>query len=348
VLRRHPGWADQAAGLVGRWVGKAALSDEERAGLRGVLLAFGRDHRVQDLVADALAKGTGPARLPLLEAIAESPLPELPESWTRSLGAALADPAAEVRAQAVRTVATLRVPQLDAPLRRLAEDPRAPAALRLEALRAVLPRQGEVSPELSAWLTSLLDPRTEPHTRLAAAALLAQARLSDAERRQVLNRIRGDALLAPEAFLPANAEVLPKRDLAQQRGRLAELEPLLKNGDPARGHTVFFGERVGCSACHQVGGEGRQVGPDLTRVGAVRSGRDLIESLVFPAATFAQGFENYLVATTDGRSLGGVIARQTDDVVVLRDASGAETRVPKRQIDEMKRLDHDFDRKQKM
>ena len=119
--------------------------------------------------------------------------------------------------------------------------------------------------------------------------------------------------------------------------RLAALEPLLRGGDAARGRSVFFGGKVACSTCHRVGEEGGLVGPDLTKVGAVRSGRDLIESIVFPSSTFAQGFENYVVTTKRREQFVGVIAERTEESFVLRDSSGAEVRIAQDQVAKMRR-----------
>jgi len=69
----------------------------------------------------------------------------------------------------------------------------------------------------------------------------------------------------------------------------------------------------------------------LTRIGAIRSGRDLIESIVMPSATFAQGYDTYAVTMRDGETLLGVRVAQPDDTLVLRDASSAETRIDRSQ-----------------
>jgi putative membrane-bound dehydrogenase-like protein len=129
-----------------------------------------------------------------------------------------------------------------------------------------------------------------------------------------------------------------ERRRASHAARLAELEPLLAGGDVAKGRQVFFGKKVACGSCHRVGAEGGAVGPDLTRVGAARSGRDLLESIVVPSSTFAQGYESYLAATSEGRVLSGVIARQSADTLVLRDSSGAEVRLRKDEVAELRRL----------
>ena len=88
------------------------------------------------------------------------------------------------------------------------------------------------------------------------------------------------------ALLRVNAESVRDR-----QARLAEYEPLLTGGDPGRGRAVFFGRTAACATCHRVGDEGGRVGPDLTRIGAIRSGHDLLESILWPSSTFAQGYE---------------------------------------------------------
>jgi putative heme-binding domain-containing protein len=122
----------------------------------------------------------------------------------------------------------------------------------------------------------------------------------------------------------------------QRQKRLAAFEPVLKRGDPGRGRVLFFGNTVACASCHRIDEDGGTVGPDLTRIGAVRSGNDLLESVLFPSASFAQGYEPYTAATKDGRILSGMIARQDADVLVLRDASGAESRLPRGEIEEIR------------
>jgi putative heme-binding domain-containing protein len=138
----------------------------------------------------------------------------------------------------------------------------------------------------------------------------------------------------PVAFRERSSRLLDQLENAPQidRARLKELEPLLAGGDPRRGREVFFGKRAPCSACHRVGSEGGQVGPDLSRIGAVRSGRDLLESIVVPSSTFAQGYETYAVLSADGRISSGTVASQTPEGIVLRDASGAEQAFRKEKI----------------
>jgi putative membrane-bound dehydrogenase-like protein len=124
-------------------------------------------------------------------------------------------------------------------------------------------------------------------------------------------------------------------DGEKQAARLAELEPLLAGGDAGRGREVFFGKKATCATCHSVGSQGGRVGPDLSKIGAVRSGRDLLESIVFPSASFARGFEPYELTTRQGRVLTGVLARETADAVFLVDGQRSEVRVPRGAIESL-------------
>jgi len=78
---------------------------------------------------------------------------------------------------------------------------------------------------------------------------------------------------------------------------------------------------------------GGTVGPDLSQIGAVRTGRDLLEAIVFPSASFARGFEPYVVATHDGRVFNGLIARETADAIYLVIPSRAEIPLPRSSIE---------------
>jgi putative membrane-bound dehydrogenase-like protein len=124
---------------------------------------------------------------------------------------------------------------------------------------------------------------------------------------------------------------------ATLREQIDSYAGLLTGGDPERGRK-WFAEKTGCAACHRVSGQGGWLGPDLTKIGAIRTGRDLIESLVLPSATFAQGYESFTVALRDGGELTGIRVRQPDDSFVLRDAGGGETRLDPSQVQSVERL----------
>ena len=155
--------------------------------------------------------------------------------------------------------------------------------------------------------------------------------------------LRVDALKKLLAKFPpevhAQAEPLYASLAADAAGQTAKLEGLLatvKPGDIRRGQAVFNGTKAACSTCHAIGYLGGKVGPDLTRIGQIRSERDLFEAIIAPSASFVQTFEPVVVATTNGQVLNGLLRKDAPDEVVLATGADAETRIPRSDIDEMR------------
>jgi putative membrane-bound dehydrogenase-like protein len=387
-LRRHREWAPAAAAHLRSQFDRSSLSATEWTGLRDLILTFQKETPVQEQIGALLTADS--ARAPaeplawLLETLSLTSLPMLPASWLAGLRRALSSSSAVLQAQAVRTVAVLQVPQLDEELARLAGGSATPGPLRLDALRALVPRRPRLSNTEFDFLLTQLSPQADPPAQLAAAQVFGQVQLSEDQLAPLLQALRASTLVSPSTVLaallklegpsiepiythlaeavrngwrPTEAEwtkisarlpekLRPYADslaafLKQEReraaARLAEFEPLLSGGEALRGRDVFLSPKTACGACHRVGAEGGRMGPDLTKIGAFRSGRDLLESILLPSSTFAQGYEPWSVVTHDGRELDGVIARQNGESIVLRDASGAETLVRRDQLKQMDR-----------
>lgn len=131
------------------------------------------------------------------------------------------------------------------------------------------------------------------------------------------------------------AEPLLKRlapDADRQKAHLAELTPVLFGGDALRGRELFFGVKAGCATCHTIAGHGGQVGPDLSKIGSIRTASDLLESIVYPSASFARGFEPYLVRTKSGDTQAGIISRETADSIYLTTGPRQVLRISRQSI----------------
>jgi putative heme-binding domain-containing protein len=101
-------------------------------------------------------------------------------------------------------------------------------------------------------------------------------------------------------------------------------------GNPISGKQLFYG-KVGCANCHTVFGRGGHIGPDLTSYDRANLDAMLL-AIVNPSAEIREGFETYLIATKDGRTLDGFKVEENDHVFVLRGIDGQNNVVPIDQI----------------
>jgi putative heme-binding domain-containing protein len=89
-------------------------------------------------------------------------------------------------------------------------------------------------------------------------------------------------------------------------------------GDPAKGKTVYQGK---CATCHRIGDQGRDIGPDLSTIGAKLDQSGLLDAIVNPSAGMAFGYEMWLITKNDGTIATGFL--QADgEMVVLKGMNG--------------------------
>jgi len=201
-------------------------------------------------------------------------------------------------------------------------------------------------PEADAALLSAL-PTAPDRLQSAIAAGLA-ARKSGAE-----------ALLAAIAAGKASARLLQENRVAGPLGNAgvldlsARLSGLLRGLPPADqkvnvliatrragfGHARADAEagakvfETNCAACHQLGGKGAKIGPQLDGVG-LRGADRLMEDILDPNRNVDQAFRTTSLALDDGQVAAGLLLREEGDVLILADAQGKDVRVPKGKVEE--------------
>jgi putative membrane-bound dehydrogenase-like protein len=128
----------------------------------------------------------------------------------------------------------------------------------------------------------------------------------------------------------------PDGDSEKQKARLEKLLASFQGGDVRRGQTVFNSVKAACYACHTIGYLGGRVGPDLTKIGQVRTERDLLEAIVYPSASFVRNYEPLVVATKSGDVHNGVVRQENDDEILLATGPRTEVRIAQEDIKEMR------------
>ncbi|HEY2586712.1 MAG TPA: HEAT repeat domain-containing protein [Tepidisphaeraceae bacterium] len=112
----------------------------------------------------------------------------------------------------------------------------------------------------------------------------------------------------------------------------------LQGGDAEAGDKIFH-ERsdASCLRCHTIHGTGGIVGPVLDGIGAKQNREYLLESIVYPNAKIAPGFESVILRLKDGKAVTGIVKKETDSQLELIDADGKQIEVNKSEIQSRER-----------
>jgi len=158
-----------------------------------------------------------------------------------------------------------------------------------------------------------------------------------------LSGVRPDALRNAATNYPAAVQTKAdellaslNQDAAKQGAHLNELLASWPKGDVRRGQLVFNSTKAACSSCHKIGYGGGNVGPDLTAIGQARTERDLLESIVYPSASFVRSYEPLVVMTKGNDDYSGVLKKDAADEIVLATGPNAEVHIARSDITEMR------------
>ena len=219
-------------------------------------------------------------------------------------------------------------------------DPIVPPELQLAAAQAV----GELrdvellSQALAGWdrqsvatrralLNSALSsgPLTEKLLEALEAGQIELVEIAT-EVRPLLERLADEGLRHRAAELLAQLPVVDRSDVIESRR-----EALSIAGDRKRGGTIFAAH---CATCHLVEGVGARVGPDLSGI-AARPPAALLVDILDPSRDVPPDYMNYVVATTDGRVLSGLLAGETATTIALRLPDGVAQSVAREDIERL-------------
>jgi putative membrane-bound dehydrogenase-like protein len=143
----------------------------------------------------------------------------------------------------------------------------------------------------------------------------------------------------PRADAGGKSNASPAAELPPQRSKdgrtlppIAELAKL--TGDAARGAAIFRNTAgANCVACHEVGNEGRMVGPPLTTVGQKLGKAQLYEAILYPSNAILMEYETWVVKTKKGDVISGLKVEDTPDHVTIKDVEAKYHDVDVDQID---------------
>ena len=99
----------------------------------------------------------------------------------------------------------------------------------------------------------------------------------------------------------------------------------LEGGDGRVGWRLFNQHPVlACTRCHVANGEGGYAGPELTGIADRMTAEEMLEAIIYPNNTIAEGFDVVAFTLADGGFEVGTIAEETAETVTIYDATGAK------------------------
>jgi putative membrane-bound dehydrogenase-like protein len=258
---------------------------------------------------------------------------------TRRLASESADPG--LRIESARLLAYAPLETASGPLVGVLT-PASPPELQLAAVRALAAHAGpKVTPLLlDSWTQLGPSVRREVLEQLLSVPGRIPAFLAAVEAGKVRPSEVEPARIAqlkahPNAGIRTRAaKAFAGQGTADRKKLIDEYRPALElTGDPIRGQAVF---KQHCAACHKLGDDGHEVGPNLLATIPGKSGEDLLISLLDPNREVDPRYLSYVANVADGRTLTGIVTAETAAAVVLRRSDGVEDTIRRGDLDSLK------------
>ena len=219
----------------------------------------------------------------------------LSQHATSSVMTALSSTDPQVVSDTVRVLGSALDPRANKLLWPIADDRKRPIDVRRQAVRAIALTKSGATQVLARVEAGTID----DGLREAVSAALHGSPVEQI-------RIRADKLFPLQRS--ADAKPLPSiRQLAR------------RTGDPVKGRTIFATTGT-CAKCHVVNGDGKDVGPNLSEIGAKLSRPALYESILFPSAGISHNFAAYTLVLQNGNVVTGILTNRTADSIAIKGA----------------------------
>ena len=319
-----------------------------------ISVAFDQDHPADIALGairrlpPAVVKEHSRGRTRLLEVLAESPIDsasielikefELAELYPRLL--AIAQGESDARVDAMVSLLELEQEQLVSDSLRSDEMDRATATARalamtrhLSATELLVPYIMNSSVDMQVRKEVARDLSLSLSGAFELLRLTANGQLPDGIQEAIAVRMlihssedvrkrSGPLFVKPPA---KDARPLPSlRDLVTMRG------------NSQSGKQVAF-KQGKCTTCHQILGEGKAIGPELSEIGTKLARAALYESILYPSAAISHNYETYAATLLDGQVTAGLMVNQNDQRIQLRDADGIVRTLDRSRVEGFKR-----------
>ena len=124
---------------------------------------------------------------------------------------------------------------------------------------------------------------------------------------EAVDSTKSSALIAKMAPFRSNGETV------------ADYQDALFGGNAQVGRRYFMTSSAAeCVRCHSIGGQGGEVGPNLSNIGNILSREQILQALVEPSARISPGFGMVVLTLKDGQTAAGILTSENDHELVLK------------------------------
>lgn len=252
------------------------------------------------------------------------------------------DTDAEIRVEALRALTALNDKQIGSAIETALAD--SDKRVRVAALDLI----GKTSMPKQQMVAQLSEVLKTPALEEKQAALVTLGKLPVAYTKPVFEQLLTDlsaGKIPVEMTLELEEAITETRSpqlLAQHKSILAKQSPdavlasyqaSLYGGEPNQGRRIFFRhETAQCIRCHSYDDLGGNAGPRLNGVANRLTRQQLLEAVINPSARLAPGYGTATVELKDGKTLSGIVQRETDAEIVLKVGDDPDAVIRKEQV----------------
>jgi len=158
-------------------------------------------------------------------------------------------------------------------------------------------------------------------------------------KKEFYNQMSGDSLLSKSGNELVSNAIQPKGP--GKRWEEKDIEPLLADGLSGRnyeiGRNMFLA--TNCITCHSMGGEGQNIGPELSQIGTRFSPEDILRAIIDPSDVISDQYNTTVFSLKDGNSIvGRLISEEGEEYKVSQNPYAPDIirTIPKSEVISMK------------
>ncbi len=252
------------------------------------------------------------------------------------------DPKPEVRAESLKSLATLNDKQIgDAITTALSDKEKSVRIVGLD----LLPKMNISKDLMVTLLTDVINTKTVEEKQ-AAITTLGSLPVENSQKvfEQLLARMK-DGKLSPEIYLELSDAIESTKSvqLITQYKEISKVQSpdslkalyagSLLGGDANRGSRIFYSNQTAqCIRCHAYGDYGGNAGPRLNGVASRLTREQILESLIDPSARIAPGFGTVSLELTNGKKINGILQQDKANGLLIKVGDKPDTLISKQNI----------------